>query len=96
MEDIEVAAGEVDGWDGIKPRHTVGSQKLVQHLQLRLATLTTMPREIEPPTIQKEFLIEALSEGKRLDGRIPLEQRPIELSFGAQLGSVECRLGKTV
>lgn len=54
-----------------------------------------MPREIEPPTVQKDFLIQALEEGKRLDGRIPLEQRPVKLEFGAELGSVECHLGKT-
>jgi exosome complex component RRP45 len=54
-----------------------------------------MPREIEPPAVQKAFLLEALAEGKRLDGRLPLEQRPVSLSFGAELGSVECRLGKT-
>jgi len=54
-----------------------------------------MPREIDPPSVQKDFLIAALSSGKRLDGRLPLEQRKFTLSFGAELGSVECRLGKT-
>ncbi|WWC92464.1 uncharacterized protein L201_007422 [Kwoniella dendrophila CBS 6074] len=54
-----------------------------------------MVREIEPPSIQKEFLLAALAEGKRLDGRIPLEQRKIEFIFGEELGNVECRLGKT-
>ncbi len=54
-----------------------------------------MPREIEPPTIQREFLLSALNEGKRLDGRLPLQQRDIHLEFGDELGCVECRLGKT-
>jgi exosome complex component RRP45 len=54
-----------------------------------------MPREIDPPTVQKDFLIAALGEGKRLDGRLPMEQRRFTLTFGAELGSVECRLGKT-
>lgn len=54
-----------------------------------------MPRETEPPSIQKEFLVDALAEGKRLDGRLPLEQRPFTLTFGPELGNVECRLGKT-
>jgi exosome complex component RRP45 len=54
-----------------------------------------MPREIEPPTIQKEFLLAALAEGKRLDGRLPLEQREIGLEFGEELGWCTCRLGKT-
>ncbi|WRT70859.1 uncharacterized protein IL334_007858 [Kwoniella shivajii] len=54
-----------------------------------------MVREIDPPTIQKDFLLAALAEGKRLDGRIPLEQRKVEYIFGEELGTVECRLGKT-
>ncbi|WWC98319.1 hypothetical protein V866_005210 [Kwoniella sp. B9012] len=54
-----------------------------------------MVREIDPPSIQKEFLLAALAEGKRLDGRLPLEQRKIEFVFGEELGNVECRLGKT-
>ncbi|KAL1412495.1 3'-5'-exoribonuclease [Vanrija albida] len=54
-----------------------------------------MPREIDPPSVQREFLVAALEQGKRLDGRLPLEQRPFTLTFGAELGSVECRLGKT-
>ncbi|KAL7420787.1 3'-5'-exoribonuclease [Cryptotrichosporon argae] len=54
-----------------------------------------MPREIDPPTIQRDFLLTALAEGRRLDGRLPLEQRRFELVFGDELGSVECRLGKT-
>ncbi|CAK9780114.1 exosome complex exonuclease rrp45 [Cutaneotrichosporon oleaginosum] len=52
-------------------------------------------REFEPPTIQKEFLVDALAEGKRLDGRSRLQQRPFTLTFGPELGNVECRLGKT-
>ncbi|WVN89783.1 uncharacterized protein L203_105013 [Cryptococcus depauperatus CBS 7841] len=54
-----------------------------------------MVREIDPPTIQKEFLLAALSEGKRLDGRLPLQMRDVEYIFGEELGCVECRLGKT-
>lgn len=54
-----------------------------------------MPREIDPPTIQKEFLLAALGEGKRLDGRGLLEHREVEFTFGPELGWVECRLGKT-
>ncbi|WVR08736.1 hypothetical protein IAU60_005794 [Kwoniella sp. DSM 27419] len=54
-----------------------------------------MVREVDPPSIQRDFLLAALAEGKRLDGRIPLEQREVEYVFGAELGCVECRLGKT-
>lgn len=54
-----------------------------------------MPREIEPPSNQREFLLAALAEGKRIDGRIPLQMRQVHLTFGEELGWVECRLGKT-
>lgn len=54
-----------------------------------------MPRELEPPTAQKEFVLEALKQGLRTDGRGLLESRPAELIFGEELGSVECKWGKT-
>lgn len=54
-----------------------------------------MPREIEPSVNQKEFLLAALAEGKRLDGRLPLEMRKIELEFGEEMGWCTCHLGKT-
>lgn len=73
--------------------HFVTGPKVV--IDSTTPSTTTMPREIEPPTVQREFLVQALEHGKRLDGRLPLEQRPFELSFGAELGSVECRMGKT-
>ena len=54
-----------------------------------------MPREIEPPTIQKDFILAALGEGKRTDGRALLQTRDVGFTFGSELGWVECRLGKT-
>jgi len=54
-----------------------------------------MPREIDPPTLQKEFILAALGEGKRTDGRALLQTRDVEFTFGSELGWVECRLGKT-
>ncbi|KAK8850668.1 hypothetical protein IAR55_004588 [Kwoniella newhampshirensis] len=54
-----------------------------------------MVREIEPPSVQKEFLLAALAESRRLDGRLPLEMRKVDYIFGEELGCVECRLGKT-
>lgn len=55
-----------------------------------------MPREIEPPTIQRDFLLAALAEGKRLDGRSPLEMRKVGIEFNGELGSCEVHLGDTV
>ena len=54
-----------------------------------------MPREIDPPTVQRDFVLAALKEGKRLDGRALLEMRNISFEFGDDLGCCECRLGKT-
>ncbi len=54
-----------------------------------------MPREIDPPSIQRDFLLSALAEGKRLDGRLPLEMREIRFEFGEALGWCQCYLGKT-
>ncbi|KAG8947957.1 hypothetical protein FRC04_010154 [Tulasnella sp. 424] len=54
-----------------------------------------MPRELEPAIAQKEFVLTALKQGLRTDGRALLESRNIELVFGEELGMVECKLGKT-
>ena len=54
-----------------------------------------MPREIEPPSVQRDFVLAALAEGKRLDGRLPLEMREVKLKFGDEMGWCEASLGKT-
>lgn len=54
-----------------------------------------MPRETEPPTINREFVLSALKEKMRVDGRGLLEGRTPRLEFGSELGVVECWLGKT-
>jgi hypothetical protein len=56
---------------------------------------SVMPREIEPPTIQRDFVLAALAEGKRLDGRSPLQLREITIEFGDELGWCTCMWGKT-
>ncbi|KAM0271657.1 hypothetical protein ACHAQH_008992 [Verticillium albo-atrum] len=54
-----------------------------------------MPREAEPSVNEKEFLLKALQEGVRLDGR-PFDQyRNIDISFGDEYGVVDVSLGKT-
>lgn len=52
-------------------------------------------RPPSPSIPEKEFLFTALKQSLRLDGRLPLELRPPILSFGPELGWVECALGKT-
>lgn len=54
-----------------------------------------MPREVEPPLLQRDFLLAALQEKLRVDGRGLLEGREAKLVFGRDLGVVECSLGKT-
>ncbi|GBE85648.1 Exosome complex component rrp45 [Sparassis crispa] len=54
-----------------------------------------MPRPPSPSIPEKEFLYSALKQSLRLDGRAPLEMRSPTLTFGPELGWVECALGKT-
>ncbi|PPR04669.1 hypothetical protein CVT24_011886 [Panaeolus cyanescens] len=52
-------------------------------------------RPPSPSLPEKEFLYNSLKESLRLDGRSPLEMREPTLTFGPELGYVECSLGKT-
>ncbi|ELQ42126.1 exosome complex exonuclease RRP45 [Pyricularia oryzae Y34] len=54
-----------------------------------------MPREAEPSLNEKAFLLQALQQNLRLDGRDIDEYRPIKLSFGDEYGLVEVEFGKT-
>lgn len=54
-----------------------------------------MPRPPSPSIPEKEFVYSSLKQALRLDGRQPLEMRTPKLTFGAELGWVECALGKT-
>ncbi|KAJ7594934.1 ribosomal protein S5 domain 2-type protein [Mycena floridula] len=52
-------------------------------------------RPPSPSIPEKEFLFTSLKQSLRLDGRLPLETRSPQLTFGPELGWVECALGKT-
>ena len=52
-------------------------------------------RPPSPSIAEKEFVVEALKQGLRLDGRAALEMRQPTLTFGQDLGWVDCSLGKT-
>ncbi|KAH9441228.1 hypothetical protein MJO28_015794 [Puccinia striiformis f. sp. tritici] len=54
-----------------------------------------MVREAQASILEREFLIQALKEGIRLDGRALFEQRPLSLSFADDGHSVDCSLGNT-
>jgi hypothetical protein len=54
-----------------------------------------MPQEAKLSLNEKSFILTALREGIRLDGR-PLDAyRDVELSFGQEYGAVDVKLGKT-
>lgn len=54
-----------------------------------------MPREAEPSINERTFLLQALQENIRLDGR-PLDAyRNLDISFGDEYGVADVRLGKT-
>ncbi|KAL8973670.1 MAG: hypothetical protein Q9197_002097 [Variospora fuerteventurae] len=54
-----------------------------------------MPREAEPSINERAFILEALRENIRLDGRALDAFRNIELSFGDEYGIVDVQLGDT-
>ena len=62
---------------------------------LRSWTCSKMPRPPSPSIPEKEFLWSTLKRNLRLDGRLPLEMRKPKLTFGSELGWVECAMGKT-
>lgn len=44
---------------------------------------------------ERAFILEALQQNVRLDGRALDQFRPLEIEFGAEFGHVIVRLGKT-
>ena len=54
-----------------------------------------MPREAEPSLNERVFVLQALQENLRLDGREFDQYRPLELTFGDEYGVANVTLGKT-
>lgn len=54
-----------------------------------------MPREAEPSINERAFILQALQENIRLDGRSLEAYRTLEISFGDDYGAVDVQLGKT-
>ena len=64
----------------------------------RHGNVTHLSHPMRPPSPsipEKEFLYDSLKQSLRLDGRKPLELRNVTISFGPELGWVECALGDT-
>ena len=54
-----------------------------------------MPREADPSINERAFILEALQENIRLDGR-PLDAfRELRITFGEEYGVADVQLGKT-
>lgn len=54
-----------------------------------------MPREAELSLNERSFILQALSENIRLDGRALDAFRALDLTFGEEYGVVNVSLGKT-
>lgn len=54
-----------------------------------------MPREAEPSVNERTFLLQALQENIRLDGRAFDAYRQLDVLFGEEYGVADVRLGKT-
>ncbi|KAK4624664.1 Exosome complex component rrp45 [Fulvia fulva] len=54
-----------------------------------------MPREADPSNNEREFLLAALRENVRLDGRAFDQFRDVQLAFGEEYGVADVRVGKT-
>jgi exosome complex component RRP45 len=54
-----------------------------------------MPKELEPSTNERQFVLDALKQGLRVDGRDFESFRELELSFGEDYGLADVQLGKT-
>jgi len=60
-----------------------------------LALFAKMSREAQLSVAERDFILEALRENVRLDGREPDQFRPLNLSFGDEYGHVKLQVGKT-
>ncbi|KAI9733740.1 MAG: hypothetical protein M1818_007154 [Claussenomyces sp. TS43310] len=54
-----------------------------------------MPREVEPSLNEKQFVLHALQENTRTDGRAFDQFRELDLTFGDEYGVADVRLGNT-
>jgi len=54
-----------------------------------------MPREAEPSLNEKQFVLQALKDNLRQDGRDLDAYRPLDLTFGDEYGHADVKLGKT-
>lgn len=81
---------------GFLQKHILRRRVWVQFASAdRLAVVYNMSKEAPLSAVEREFIIEALRQDVRLDGRRPDQYRPVSLSFGAEYGHVKVQLGNT-
>jgi exosome complex component RRP45 len=54
-----------------------------------------MNKEASLSIVERDFILDALREDVRLDGRAADQLRPLSISFGEEYGHVKVQLGKT-
>lgn len=54
-----------------------------------------MPRELGPSNNERAFVLDALQQGLRIDGRQLDEFRKVDITFGEEFGIADVKLGKT-
>lgn len=60
-----------------------------------LALFGNMSKEAQLSVAERDFILEALRENVRLDGRGPDQFRSLNLTFGDEYGHVKLQVGKT-
>jgi hypothetical protein len=63
--------------------------------QSPISVIQTMSKEASLSVAEREFILEALRQDSRLDGRGADQFRPLKISFGEEYGHVKLELGKT-
>ena len=54
-----------------------------------------MPREAEPSNVERQFILDALRQNIRVDGRAFDQFRSLHIQFGNDYGTATLQLGKT-
>lgn len=54
-----------------------------------------MVKEVVPSVNEVNFLLEALKQGRRVDGREVYDMRSLDIKLGSDYGYVEVQLGRT-
>jgi hypothetical protein len=79
----------------IRPPSAKPPKKATNFAIPRAGATVTMSKEAQLSIAERDFILEALREDVRLDGRQPDQFRPMDITFGEEYGHVKLQLGKT-